>query len=334
MKKKIIYSSALTAILSVTTVLAGGPEIIPVIPDYFTGFFVGPVGGVTQTLFDVNASTSMDPVTLSVFNDADPTPMFGHLTVDPSYSSITTNGGTFDGFVGVEGGLGITVAHQYYLGVNGFGEWGKSTSQQNGFATLGSDWMFPANTSNEFTTPGLQGSVQQTVTTEFSNKYGVFFKPGWLVTPTTMVFGEIGGMWANVKVTNSVNYSFDGSVSDVDPGGVAGDINDVTGSALGTSDSGNKTKTALLLGVGFETFVFPQWFGTHLTLGADYRYANFGSVETDTNVTGTATRKFRDSNATLADETVVVNGTSSAQASVKVSEFNGFAHFYFGNDWF
>lgn len=334
MKKKIIIlSSALTAILSAGTVFAGGPDIIPIIPDYFTGLFVGPIGGVTQTLWKVNASTSIDQSSIVTAN-ADGTP--GVAAFGPGYYATSNGAGTFDGFVGLDGGLGITIAHQYYVGVAGFGEWGKSTSttfiqsnQNGGFAVAD----VPAATTASIT--NQQTAFQQTITTMFKDKYGVYFKPGYLVTPTTLVFGEVGGLWANLKVTDTADYSTRATVTttDVIPDDVTVTVtNNLSGSGSGSSSSGYKTKTALLLGAGFETFVLPQWFGTHVTVGADYKYANFGHVTTSTPVTGTLSNSTN--SAVFSPASTGIAGSTSATAAVKISEFNGFAHVYFGNQWF
>ncbi len=98
--------------LSVTGVLAGGPENIPVMPDYFTGFFIGGAGSLHVATFDVDASTTVDPLTLSgTFPDL--------IQVSASsgtvYTSSEPGGGSGDGFGGVQGGLEITIAHQFYL---------------------------------------------------------------------------------------------------------------------------------------------------------------------------------------------------------------------------
>lgn len=57
MKKKIIYSSALAIVLSISSAMAGGPEIFPV-EDYFSGFYVG--GTISAHLSDFEASSSVD----------------------------------------------------------------------------------------------------------------------------------------------------------------------------------------------------------------------------------------------------------------------------------
>ena len=52
MKKKIIYSSVLAALLSASSIaLAGGIEVIPE-PDYFSGLYVGGIIGVHHNTFN------------------------------------------------------------------------------------------------------------------------------------------------------------------------------------------------------------------------------------------------------------------------------------------
>ncbi len=125
-------------------------------------------------------------------------------------------------------------------------------------------------------------------TVELSNDYGVYFKPGYLLSPTILVYGKFGAIWANEKITNTAQYNQ--NLTNVfiqqDPFADLGSITE-QGAASGSS-SNNKTKLAFLLGGGVESFIFPQWFNNHVTLSADYTWANFGHVTTTTTISGLA----------------------------------------------
>ncbi len=332
MKKKIIYSSAfLTAILSATTVLAGGPEIIPVQPDYFTGFFVGGTGGVHETIFNINASTNIDAFDSTVFDDVAGT---GAFTTGPSYTSLNGANGVWGGFGGVQGGLGVTVQHVYYLGVLGFGEWGKQSNSATTTNSAPGSFEYKEdkdNVDNAYNSLSNNTTLTQKTTVSYQDDYGVIFKPGLLLTPTIMVFGEVGAMWANLKVQNTATYNVNGFANDVDAGGIT-DQNTITGSATGSSSSGSQTKTGLVVGGGFETFILPGYFGNRVTAGVDYRYANFGHVTTTTNVAGFETTQYQDSDSdTKHTFNSQITGTTSATASASLSTLNGFVNVYFGN---
>ncbi len=56
MKKKLINPLVLTALLSASSVaFAGGPEYLPP-PDYFSGFYIGGMGGVNHMTYDGTSS--------------------------------------------------------------------------------------------------------------------------------------------------------------------------------------------------------------------------------------------------------------------------------------
>ena len=324
--KKGIYSSALTAILSVcaTTVFAGGPEIIEITPDYFTGFFVGGTGSLHVSTFNVNSSTSINASTVRIIIGELPAiPVV--TTSGPSFTTNSNNGASYDGYGGIQGGLGITLLHQYYLGVLGFGEWGKTTAVNNSVSNKNVGFAITGTTNIDTG----QATTTQTVTSKLDNDYGVVFKPGYLITPNTMVYGEIGAVWANLEVTNNVSNSINGVYIDV------ADKNIISGFASGSS-SNEQTKTALLLGLGFETFVFPEWFSHHVTVGAEYKFANFGHVTTTTTLSGTLTNRYTDTGtAGIPTQTfsAPVTGTISANASAKINTFAGFINVYFGREW-
>lgn len=340
MQKKVIILSAITAMLAVSTVFAGGTEIIPIIPNYFTGFFIGGTGSLHEAGFDANVSTTINPFTVSAVipNNVAPIPVTASSGV--VYTSNNPKGTSWDGFGGVQGGLGITVWNQLYLGVVGFGEWGKQTSSSSTNVNV------PLNTlvaAGEARSDDFVGSSNTTVSTttkvELSNDYGVYFKPGYLLTPTIMVYGKLGVIWATEKVTNSVQYNLNqtSSAEVPNPPNTPIIVASVTeqGTATGSSDSGNQTKTAFLLGGGVESFIFPQWFNHHVTLSADYSWANFGHVTTTTNVTGSATGVFIQTNSVTptppTTNSTPISGKTSATAAAMLNVLQGAVNFYFGN---
>ncbi len=331
MKKKIIYSSAfLTAILSATTVLAGGPEIIPVQPDYFTGFFVGGTGSVHEATFDADQSTNIDPYTFTsgVVGIGVASTRF-RLSSGPVSVGNSVDGGSWDGYGGVQGGLGITVAHQYYLGVAGFGEWGNQNHSSSNFSNV------PVTVATTSVSGLIAGSIVENTTlssttkVQMNNDYGIFFKPGLLLTPTVMVYGKLGAVWANEKISNTASYDASlmataAGIFDIPLGSV------MTDGTISGSSSTQRTKTAFLLGGGVESFVFPAWFGNHVTVSADYSWANFGHVTTTTPIDGVVNVSTNPVSSTTPSS-FVVTGQTSATAASTLSIFQGAVNVYFGN---
>jgi hypothetical protein len=321
MKRKIVFASALATLLIVTSASAGGPETI-IEPDYFSGFFVGATGAFHMAAF--NGSSSIvapeDVVVTGVVPEGDPVPT---ATVF-SAGTLTSNdisSSAYDGYGGVQGGVGKVFNHRWYMGIMGFGEWGRQNAyadNSSNFSTRGviTGLPFP----NVITT----GHYASNTSLKLSNDYGVAVKPGFLVAPKSMVYGKIGVIWADLQVANSV--SGEDSATTQDP--VTG-VNQLTYSGTFTGQSSNtETKIALLLGIGFEQFIFQDF----VTFNVEYNYVNYGSVTTSPDIVGNGTVISPDSgiSSTTLNSPVISQATSNARISTLLFGLN----VYFGSHWF
>lgn len=355
MKKKIIYSSVLTALLSASSIaLAGGPEILPE-PDYFSGFYVGGIGGVHHTTFNGTSTVNLtQPVNILL-------PFVPPVTLVQAgtLNSTSVSGGDYNGYGGVQGGFGKTFNHMYYVGVQGWGEWGSTSTTENQTITAPFNGN-PVNFAISRTTPSgttyrdigsatVAASATTSTTMKISNDYGVAAKLGWIVAPRSMLYGKIGASWASIETSNSLNVNasastnFNHTRTTVD-GVTDRNLNIVTSNsvALSTGTTSNTdTKAGLLLGVGFEQFVYLDI----VSLNVEYDYVNYGNVSTPpATLTGTSTASATVTNNTTGvvifnnstgpnGNAVTTNVQSSATSDAKTSSLMAGINFYFGRDW-
>ena len=195
--------------------------------------------------------------------------------------------------------------------------------------------MHMRNNSSNFSTQGvITGSPSPIVTTtghyasntslKLSNDYGVAVKPGFLVAPKSMVYGKIGVIWADLQIANVVSGEDSAAASDP----VTGNNQlSYSGTFVGQS-SNTETKIALLLGIGFEQFIFQDF----VTFNVEYNYVNYGSVTTSTAIFGDGTVSSPDSGISSATLTspVISQATSNARISTLLFGLN----VYFGSHWF
>jgi opacity protein-like surface antigen len=326
MKKKLIYSSVLTALLSASSVaLAGGPEIIPA-PDYFSGFYIGGMGGVNHMTYDGTSSVNQASPLESFFG------VFKFIDRGP-LDQVDLAGGGWGGFGGIQGGFGREVGEQYYVGVEAWGDWGSTsdTNSQNNSFTSSTDFPsfhIPVDDVIIITDPTRVGrSVNANVSTtvKIRDDAGVAAKLGWVVAPRSMIYGKIGASWANIKVSNSASANSAVIIDDLTvPARSRSFLTEFNGSS-----ENSDTKTGLLLGVGFEQFVYEDV----VSLNVEYDYTSYGSVST-----GPATIKAQIFNNDTGDAiTQPFNTKATTQANitnVQVSKLLAGLNFYFGRNWF
>lgn len=345
MKRKLIYTSALAACLAASAAFAGGPEIL-VEPDYFSGFFVGPTGAFHMAAFPGSASAgSITPITQSATFVR--SVLGGVLTEEitqtffpaGTWTSSAVNGNAFDGYYGVQGGVGKVFNHRWYIGVVGFGEWGDQSSTQNSasqftvtnannisFLVEGFNLIFPTTTN---TTTGVYAN---STTVKISNDYGVAFKPGFLVAPRTMFYGKIGASWANLKVSNGFSATSQGTTV-VLPNNinVPSVITYNTSAVMAGASSSEDKKMGLLLGIGGEQFIYKNF----ITINVEYNYVNYGNVSTTTALAGSSSISSTVTGGATLTQTVPLAGpTAQASANAKVSTLLAGLNFYFGSQWF
>lgn len=324
MKRKLIYASLLTGCFTALAAVAGGPEVI-VEPDYFSGFFVGPTGAFHMAGF-AGSSTIIAPNQVKPVLITDPTSLFNQSNLFPQGALLATNinGNAYDGFYGVQGGVGKVFQHRWYAGVAGFGEWDSQSDTTNGFSSSMNQIFAPGTGEGGGGSTTMEAQYTSSTTVKISNDYGVAFKPGFLVAPKSMVYGKIGAVWANIQVSNAATGQ---SIFTLTQAG--GEIPVRINATFSGSSSNSETKPALLLGIGFEQFIYRDI----VTLNVEYNYANYGTVSTTTSSTGAVV--FSGATPNLPPS-ATFNGPVIMQASAnaKVSTLLGGLNFYFGSHWF
>lgn len=326
MKKKLIYSSALAALLSASSIaLAGGPEIIP-IEDYFSGFYVGGTGSMHHATLDNSSSVNLNQ---DIFSPGILLPPVQILSAGTLLSD-DSDGASVDGYGGIQGGFGWTINHVWYLGVQGFGEFGSQSDTNNTSST-------PINITVPFFTPiiGIPAQIRDVAnvttssTTKIGNDYGVAAKIGYVVAPRTMVYGKIGASWADITVSNSTTVTNNFNI-DVLPPIFPGVISANT-TLTASSSTEDDNQVGLLLGLGFEQFVYQDI----VSLNVEYDYVNYGTVDTGPASFSGATN-FSFAGVPLGTITHNFGNivTSSANGSATVNSILGGINFYFGRNWF
>ncbi len=222
-----------------------------------------------------------------------------------------------DPFGGIQGGFGWTFIHHWYLGVQGFADFGTSWSTQDSYST-----PVNANIANLVTN---ELNVQNTTKVRLASDYGVAAKLGFLVAPMTMVYGKIGAVWANLKVsntttaTNQFNINFPGTTTCAEC---------VTTVAKGSSTN-DSSKIGALLAIGAEQFIYQDF----ISFNIEYSLTSYGSVTTGpVNLIATTTATGVSPIPPTGQTLPVTTTTNVSQA--RVDSFLAGLNFYFGRNWF
>ncbi len=241
MNKKLAFAAAFAATIGISSAFAGGPEtFLPpkLMPDFFTGFYFGGDGSFQHVSFNIDGSVSFNP-NVNVLTNT-----FTTVT------SIDGGGQTLSGYGGIQGGWGRVLWRRYYLGVQGFGDFGSTTQTSSGtFVDVDSG-----------TTSNLNYKAK------FGDSYGVVAKLGVLVTPATMFYTKLGIAWADITATQDISATTHSDVTG---------LNTITPIA---SSSHQGTRSAFLWGFGGEQFVW----GKMVSLFGEYTFADYGTVNAPT----------------------------------------------------
>lgn len=313
MKRKMIYSSALATLLSASSLsFAGGPEIIP---DYFSGLYVGGTGAAHYSTLKASSGV-VNVDNYSIFLD------IGTLTVPPGALLLQdADSESVDGYGGVQGGFGWTFKHVFYLGVQGFGEFG---SQSNTSTSTAGVTLFPNGTTILPPTTSNIGYVTSSTEVRISNDYGVAGKIGYVVAPRSMIYGKAGASWANIKVSNTASVVGD-MVTNL--GGVNLETIDTNASA---STSQQDNKVGLLLALGFEQFIYQDV----VSLNVEYDYVNYGTVTAPAVALNQLITTTRNGLPPTYKGPVTTPIYTQASGSAIVNSLLGGINFYFGRNWF
>ncbi len=318
--KKNLFFSVLATFLTTGVAWAGGPEVVVIQePEYFSGFFVGVTGAYHMTAFNGSSDVTAPEDVVITATQTEPPNLTFNETILPAQTFITNDisGNAFNGYYGAQGGVGKVFDHRWYIGFLGFGEWGTQTHTDTSSDNI---------TNLTFHHALANGQYVFTNQVKIHNDYGLAFKPGFLVAPRSMVYGKVGAVWSKLTVTT--DFSGSGSVSaDTDEAKIN------SSSTFGGSNSEENTKRGLLLGLGFEQFIYKNF----ITLNFEYNYVNYGHVGVSADVSSQGTVDINPHSAepdfsenTNLDSTVL----ASASANARVSTFLAGLNFYFGSHWF
>lgn len=97
-------------------------------------------------------------------------------------------------------------------------------------------------------------------------QYGFDFRPGWRVTPLTLLYGRVGVSRANLRLKTNNSYSL---VEFTEVG------------SLAFKSSAHHTKAALRLGGGVEHHISPR-----VTVRGDYIFTDYGKIHVDRSAAG------------------------------------------------
>ncbi|MBS0350974.1 MAG: hypothetical protein JSR33_07305 [Proteobacteria bacterium] len=317
MKKKLIGSLlSFASYLTFTAALAGGPEVA-VEPEYFSGFYIGVTGGLHVATFD-GSSTVDAPEDVVIHTETHTQKPYVRDTTVLSAGNLLNNdigSSSYDGYAGLHGGIGKTYNHRWYTGIDAFGEWGTQQDDENNSGTLNN--LTVAHST-------INGNYSSATSVKISNTFGVDFKPGILISPTTLLYGKVGAVWADIKIHNSFSTT---ASAKIDTPFRGKEVVNSNGNFSGQSDN-DDTKSALLLGVGCEQYIYKDW----ITFDVEYNYEDYGHISTSTDVEGggsaTISRHFYP--PVTADNTLISAVNTQATAHVKVSAIMAGFNFYFG----
>lgn len=246
MKKSLIVLSALA--FTSLSALAGGPEMAPPPPPpCFDGFYIGAGIGFQALNFNTrNAFLFIDD-----FNPDD-----GEASALIAQSN---NGAGIDVSGTFFAGYGLTFwDQQAYAGLEGWLTVSDISNRSRNFSST----FIPNSDVEDVSQIDVATDIKQTLNTVAG---GLDFRLGWLITPTTLIYGKVGVGWDSVRTRiRTFVAEFDGD----------GDQFDTTGSDL--SRSRTRDITAFRAGGGIEQCINQDW-----SIRADYTWSDYGTHRFD-----------------------------------------------------
>lgn len=202
-------------------------------------FALDPFGGF---YFGVHSGAIKGDASSNIITDADIT---GITT-----ARLTSSGG-MNPKSGVTAGLHMgygKMIHKGYFGAEVFGSF--CNHQQEGSAF--------SHRRNIAGTPYDETISNKTIAKIFGLEYGADFIPGYLVSPTTLLFGRVGVVRSKIGLSSDSDFTYRYS----------------TNIDIGTAGAnGSETKLGLRLGLGIK-----QIFLKNFCAGLSYVYTNYGNV--------------------------------------------------------
>lgn len=235
---KLISKSSLTGVLLLMSASVFADETYP---NYFNGVYLGAHAGLGEAIFQQEGSASSQtnfPLALhqhGVSKNGDATSVLGLGGIQIGYGSHFNN---------------------FYLGAELFADFNDASAETKG--KYGSN--FQINIPN---TPVISANRNYSVNiySRLNNTYGFSLKPGYLLTPDTLLFAEVGVVQGNVKLGTTANIHENFSSESA---------------SITASESARKTLTGYRLGLGVEKYVT-----RNLTVLANYAFSDYGNFSID-----------------------------------------------------
>lgn len=235
---KLISKSLLTGLLLLMSASVFADQTYP---NYFNGLYLGAHAGLGEAIFQQEGSASNQtnfPFAVhqhGVSKNGDATSLLGLGGIQIGYGSHFNN---------------------FYLGAELFADFNDASAETKG--KYGSNFQF-----NPPNSPAISAnrSYSVNISSRLNNTYGFSLKPGYLLTPDTLLFAEVGVVQGNVKLSTTANLQ---------------DTAGSESSSITANESDRKTLTGYRLGLGVEKYVT-----RNLTVLASYAFSDYGSFSVD-----------------------------------------------------
>lgn len=194
----------------------------------YNGFYLGAQGGAGLGYFSESSDS-----TLTVNGRFVP-----GFTLDAPVSDHASN---LSGFIGGQAGVGH-VFKRFYLGLEANGDWGSVNT---------TNYAPPSNQTGDLTT-----SIKDEAS--IKNNYGLTLRPGFLITPSLMLYAQLGVENAQIDTNTTTTYE-----------NVPTQSNSVYSIESKTDDN----QLGFRAGIGIE-----EHASEHLSVRVEYLFTDFGTV--------------------------------------------------------
>ncbi|MFN7096267.1 MAG: outer membrane protein [Gammaproteobacteria bacterium] len=197
----------------------------------YNGFYLGPEGGASLAYFSESSDS-----TLTVnerFNV--------NFSLDAPVDSHASN---LSGFFGGHVGVGH-VFKRFYLGLEANGDLGSVNT---------TNYAPPTNQTGDLTT-----SIKDDAS--IKNNYGVTLRPGFLITPSFLVYAQVGAENAQIYTNTTTTYE---------------NVPTQSGAVYSIQSKTNDTELGYRVGLGIE-----EHASKHLSVRLEYLFTDFGSVSSN-----------------------------------------------------
>lgn len=194
----------------------------------FDGFYLGAQGGVGLGYFSESGDS-----TLTIDERPDI-----HIPIDAPVDSSASN---LSGFLGGYLGLGH-VYHRFYLGLEANGDFGSVDT---------TNYAPPSNQAGDLTT-----NIKEEAS--IKNPYGITLRPGYLLTPTLLLYAQLGVEKAQINTNSLTTFQ---------------NVPTQSGTVYTIQSSTNDSQLGYRAGIGIEDHP-----SEHFSVRVEYLFTDFGTI--------------------------------------------------------